>query len=53
MEKMSSVRAIKTFFELDGGREVTMTELKDLGAEARTELGALAAVELGVELSSK
>lgn len=43
---MSNVSAIKRFFELDGGRQVTMAEMKALTKEDREELGELARIEL-------
>jgi len=49
-EKMSRIKAIKTFFEKDGGTKVTMGELKDLSKDDREELARLAAAELGVEI---
>jgi len=52
MEEMTNVRAIKTFFEMDGGRKVDMQELKDLTTADREELGRLAGIELGVEIVS-
>ena len=48
---MTSIQAIKTFFEADGGKRVTMDELKKVPKDDRAELAELAAVELGVELS--
>ncbi len=48
--RMSPVKAIRTFFEADGGRKVNMEELKTLPLEDRRELAALAAAQLGVEL---
>jgi hypothetical protein len=53
MEKVTAIRAIKTYFELDGGKRVSMTEMKNLTNEDRVELGGLAAVELGMELVIK
>ena len=50
MEKMTRIKAIRTFFEADGGRKLAMSELKELTADDRKELGELAAKELGVEL---
>lgn len=53
---MSNVlKPIKTFFERkdaiapNGGKRVTMKELKDLSSEARHELADLAREELGAE----
>ncbi len=51
METISKVAAIKRYFELDGGRQLKMDELKQLTAEDREELAKLAAKELGVELA--
>ncbi len=47
---MKRIEAIKTFFEQDGGRKVTMDELKALSTDSRQELGVLSAQALGVEL---
>ena len=47
---MSRIKAIKTFFEADGGKKLGMKELKDLTPDDKEELGILAAKELGVEL---
>lgn len=54
MQKISvnNIEAIKTYFEQNGGRKVTMTELKELTAADRAELGQLAAKELGFEIIS-
>lgn len=43
---MSNVKAIKAFFEQDGGRKIDLRELKDLTSEDREELGELARQEL-------
>ena len=44
---MTSVQAITKYFgEGLNGRKVTMQEMKDLGKEARDELGKLACVAL-------
>ena len=57
-ETMSSVVAIKRYMERvdsiapNGGQKVTTTEMKDLTKADRTELGALAARELGVEIKN-
>ena len=53
MEKMSPIKALRTFFEANGGRKVTLQEFQALTAEERIALGKLAAVELGVELEVK
>lgn len=50
--KLNNIQAIKEYFAKDGGRPVTMQELKDLSKEDRAELGALAAKELGAEIVS-
>ena len=50
---MTGIKALKTFFESDGGRRLTMDELKELSKEERAELIALAAIELGVEIEVK
>jgi hypothetical protein len=47
METISNVKAIKEFFELDGGRKVTMSEMRQLSTEERRELGRLCAEALG------
>ncbi len=52
MEKMNRMKAIRTFFESDGGRKVSMDEMKALTVEDRKELAELAAKELGVELEA-
>ena len=46
IENMGNVKAIKFFFEQDGGRTVTMAEMKALSTEDRVELGALCRDEL-------
>lgn len=51
METMTNMKAIRTFFEADGGRKLTMDELKALPKEDRAELGALAAEKLGVKIA--
>ena len=38
---IGNVKAIKKFFESDGGRTVKMAEMKALSTEDRVELGAL------------
>lgn len=47
---MNNIQAIKAYFSKNGGRPVTMQELKDLTKEDRAELGKLCADALGVEL---
>jgi hypothetical protein len=49
--KMSKLKAIRNYFEADGGRKVTLSELKALTTEDKDELAPLAAAELGVELT--
>jgi len=49
---MSRIKAIKTFFEMDGGRKVSMAELKKLSSGDKDELGMLACIELGCELEA-
>lgn len=49
---MTRVQAIKTFFESDGGRRVSMDEMKALTPEDRKELAELAAEKLGVTLDA-
>ena len=44
---MKATRAIKLFFEQNGGRKVTMAEFKSLTTEERAELGELCCIELG------
>lgn len=50
METITVIAAIKTFFGQDGGRAVTMDELKALSKTERDELGKLAAEALGKTL---
>lgn len=38
-EEMSTVGAIKKFFEANGGRKLDMKELQALNAEERADLG--------------
>lgn len=52
MEQMTNMKAIRTFFEADGGRKMTMDELKALSKEEREYLATEAAKQLGVELIS-
>jgi hypothetical protein len=51
MEKVGNVAAIKRYFEADGGKKVTMDEMKALTAADRDELGAACAAALGLEIS--
>jgi len=53
MEKITKIKAIKEFFEADGGRPVTMNEMRELTADDRNELGVLAAKALGKGLEVK
>ena len=43
---MKAIKAIMTFFEKDGGRKVTLDEMKKLTPEERKEFGELACKEL-------
>lgn len=51
-EKITAVKAIKTFFEKDDGRKVEVRELKDLSPQERKELGEMCATALGMKLES-
>jgi hypothetical protein len=42
----NNVSAIKKFFELDGGRKISMDELKAMSIEERHEIGQMAGREL-------
>lgn len=42
----NNVTAIKKFFELNGGRKISMDELKALSIDERNELGKLCAEAL-------
>ena len=53
MEKMSAIQVLKTFFEADGGRPLTVNELKELSTAERRELAEMAAKVMGVELAEK
>jgi len=50
MEKTTNVKAIKEFFEADGGRKVTMSEMRELSTKERGELGRMCAEALGKEI---
>lgn len=50
---MTRVQALQVFFAADGGRPLTVTELKELTSEERSELALLAAKALGIELGEK
>ena len=50
MEQLNRIQVIKRFFERDGGRPVSLQEMKELTREDRIELAELAAKELGVEV---
>jgi hypothetical protein len=52
MEKTTNVKAIKEFFEADGGRKVTMSEMRELSTSERNELGQMCAEALGKEIES-
>jgi hypothetical protein len=52
-EVIGRVKAIKLFFEADGGRKVTVPELKSLTEQDRQELAELCAAELGKKLQEK
>ena len=43
---MSNAVAIKRYFELDGGKKVSISEVQQLTSEDKQELGELARVEL-------
>jgi hypothetical protein len=49
MEKLTSVQAIRKYFESRGMRPVTFEELRDLTPEQRERLGQACARMLGVE----
>lgn len=49
-EQLNKIQIIKRYFEQDGGRPVTMQEMKELTKDDRHELAVLAAKELGVEI---
>lgn len=49
---MTTIAAIKAFFEADGGRKISMDEMRALTSDERAELGQLCAKALGVELDS-
>ena len=51
MEKPTSVQVLKTFFEADAGRPLSVTELKELTPAERRELAEMAAKTLGIELA--
>ena len=44
---VSNIVAIRNFFESNGGRKVTMDELKALSTDERSELGLLCAEAMG------
>lgn len=48
---MTGIEILRAFFEADGGRKLTVAEMKPLTKEARGELVALAAAALGVPVS--
>ncbi len=47
---MKKITCIKEYFERNGGRQVSLEELKALSDKDRQELAELAAREMGVEL---
>ena len=47
MAGVSNIVAIRNFFESNGGRKVTMEELKALSTEERSEIGLLCAEAMG------
>jgi hypothetical protein len=47
---MTPARAIRVFFEADGGRKMTLSEIKQLSTAERINLGRLCAEALGVKL---
>ncbi len=49
---LGKIEAIKKFFEANGGKPLSMTELKALSVEEREQLAILAAKELGQELKA-
>ena len=49
---MTPMKAIRTYFEADGGRKVGMDELKALPKADRDQLAPLCANALGVVLDS-
>lgn len=49
---MNNLQAIRAFFESDGGRKITMDEMKALSMEDKKELGALCAEKLGVTIKT-
>ena len=49
-EEITSVVAIKRYFEGDNGQKVEFSELKGLGKGSLRELGELCAEELGCTL---
>lgn len=50
MERMTGLQALKQFLTKDGGRPLTMDEIKALSSDERRELCEMASKELGVEL---
>jgi hypothetical protein len=52
-QTVSSMVAIKRYFEADGGRKCEMNELKALTPKDRAELGPLCAVALGLKHDGK
>ena len=52
MREVTNTQAIRDFFEQDGGRKVTMDELKKLPMSDREELGALCAKAIGATIKA-
>lgn len=50
METITSVKAIKEYFESDGGRPMPLKELSALSMDERVEIAELCAKELGKKL---
>lgn len=50
---MTRVQAIRMYFEMDGGRKITLQEMKNLSIEERKELGALCLAALGETLTAE
>ena len=48
--QLTGLAAIKMYFESDGGKRISIEELKALPATDRHELGILACQALGVEM---
>ena len=48
----TKISAIKQYFEADGGRKVTMEELKALTSQDRTDLATLISQTTGIQISN-